>query len=308
MKAIKRASETLTLMLVGLAANAQDAITMEEYYRGVNFEPIEIRTESISSGLHVMFGRGGNVVASIGDQGVLIVDDQFPAMVPKIRRAIRELGGGEVDFVINTHWHFDHSFGNPLFGEGGSWVVSQANSRQIMTETRIVNTVNRQLEQPPVPPIGLPVITYGDRMQFHFNGEQIDLLHFGPAHSTGDAAVVFRGRNAVHMGDVYNNSGYPFIDADNGGDLDGMINFCESVLDEIDEDTVVIPGHGPVAAYTDLVNYVSMLRTIRERLSDLIAEGATLADVIAANPTAEWDEAKGDPIQLLDRAYASLTR
>ncbi len=308
MNAIKKATETLALLLVCLATNAQDVITMDEYYRGINFETIGISTEAVSPGLHVMFGYGGNVVASIGDQGVLIVDDQFPAMVPKIRRAIRELGGREIDFVINTHWHFDHSFGNPLFGEGGSWIVSQANSRQMMTETQIVNTVNRQLEQPPVPSTGLPVITYGDRMQFHFNGEQIDLLHFGPAHSTGDSVVVFRGRNVVHMGDVYNNSGYPFIDADSGGDLDGMINFCESVLDEIDEDTVVIPGHGPVAAYTDLLNYVLMLKTIRERISALIADGATLADVIAAKPTAEWDAAMGDPIRLLDRAYASLTR
>ncbi len=308
MRAIRRATEVLACMLIGLAAHAQDAITIDEFYRGIDFETIEIRTETVSRGLHVLFGTGGNVVASIGDQGVLIVDDQFPAMVPKIRRAIRELGGREVDFVVNTHWHFDHTFGNPLLGEGGGWIVSQANSRQMMTETQIVNTVSRRLEQPAVPPAGLPVITYGDRMQFHFNGEQIDLLHFGPAHSTGDAAVVFRGQNVVHMGDVYNNSGYPFIDADNGGDLDGMINFCESVLDEIDEDTVVVPGHGPVAGYTDLLNYVSMLKTIRERISALIADGATLADVIAAKPTAEWDAAKGDPIRLLDRAYASLTR
>jgi glyoxylase-like metal-dependent hydrolase (beta-lactamase superfamily II) len=308
MKAIRKAPVTLALVLVCSGANAQDAITMDEYYRGINFETIAIETEALSPGLHVMFGHGGNIVASIGDQGVLIVDDQFPAMVPKIRRAIRELGGGDVDFVINTHWHYDHAFGNPLLGEGGSWIVSQANSRQMMTDTQVVNTVNRRVEQPPVPPIGLPVITYGDRMQFHFNGEQIDLLHFGPAHSTGDAAVVFRGRNVVHMGDVFNNSGYPFIDADNGGDLDGVINFCESVLDEIDEDTVVVPGHGPVAAYTDLLSYVSMLKTIRERISALIADGATLDDVIAAKPTAEWDEAKGDPIRLLDRAYASLTR
>ena len=145
-------------------------------------------------------------------------------------------------------------------------------------------------------------------MQFHFNGEQIDLLHFGPAHTTGDAAVMFRGRNAVHMGDVFNNAGYPFIDADNGGDLDGIIRFCEAVLDEIREDTVVIPGHGPIANYSELQEYVLMLRTIRERLAALIASGATLDQVIAAKPTAEWDGVKGDPIRLLDRAFASLTR
>ena len=308
MRVIRTVTEISVCILVAAAAQAQNVITMDEYYKGIDFDKAEIKTETVSPGLHVLFGRGGNIAVSIGDQGVLVVDDQFPAMVPKIRRAVRQLGGRDVDFVVNTHWHFDHSFGNPIFGEGGSWIVSQANSRQMMTGTRMVNTVDRIFEQPAVPLVGLPVITYEDRMQFHFNGEQIDLLHFGPAHTTGDAAVVFRGRNAVHMGDVYNNSGYPFIDVDSGGDLDGMILFCEAVLKEIGEDTIVIPGHGPVGKYADLKDYVSMLRTIRERIATLIADGATLDEVIAAKPTAEWDAVNGDPIQLLDRAYASLTK
>jgi len=293
-----------------VTAHAQDAMSPEELNasRGVDFAAAEIRTETLAPGLHVLFGVGGNVVASIGDQGVLIVDDQYPAMVPKIRSAIRELGGGEADFVINTHWHFDHTGGNPLMAMAGSWFVSHANARRMMTERQLVNLTVAVVEQAPSPLEALPVITYDDRMQFHFNGEQIDLLHFGPAHTTGDAAVVFRGRNAVHMGDVFNNAGYPFIDADNGGDLDGVILFCEAVLKEIGQDTIVIPGHGPVGTYADMAEYVTMLRTIRERIAALIAGGATLEEVVAARPTAEWDAAKGDPMRLLDRAYASLTR
>jgi len=229
-------------------------------------------------------------------------------MVPRIRAAIQELGGSNIDFVINTHWHFDHADGNALLGKGGSWIVSQANSRRMMTESQLINLVDFIVDQPPYPAEGLPVITYEDRMQFHFNGEQVDLLHFGSAHTTGDTAVVFRGHNAVHMGDLYFSRSYPFIDADNGGGLDGMILFCEAVLKEIEEDTVVIPGHGPVAKYVDLEEYVSMLRTIRNRIATLIAEGATLDEVIAAKPTSEWDEINGDPSRLLDRAFASLTR
>ena len=297
-------------LFICVVVQAQNTISPAELMsgRGVDFAAAEIRIETVTPGLHVLFGIGGNVAASIGDQGVLAVDDQFPAMVPKIRAAIRELGGGEVDFVVNTHWHFDHTDGNPLFGMGGSWIVSQANSRQMMTERQVVNLTVDLVEQLPSPSEGLPTITYEDRMQFHFNGEQIDLLHFGPAHTTGDTAVIFRGHNAVHMGDVFNNGGYPFIDADNGGDLDGVILFCEAVLREISEDMIVIPGHGPVATYADLVDYVSMLRTIRERIAMLIAGGATLDEVIAARPTAEWDAIKGDPIRLLDRAFVSLTR
>jgi len=297
-------------MLVSAGGQAQNTVTGREFFEslGADFDTAEIRTETVSPGLYVLFGIGGNVGVSIGDQGVLIVDDKFPAVVPEIRAAIREFGGGNVDFVINTHWHFDHTDGNPLLAQGGSWIVSQINSRRMMIDNQLINLVNALVEQPPSSPEGLPVITYEDRMQLHFNGEQIDLLHFGPAHTTGDAAVVFRGRNVVHMGDVFSSGGYPFIDADNGGGLDGLILFCEAVLSEIDEDTIVIPGHGPVANYADLEEYVSMLRSIRERIAVLIANGATLDEVIAANPTAEWDEVRGDPTRLLDRAFASLTQ
>lgn len=310
MKAFLRATSFCAYLLVGVSAQAQETLTGIEFFerRGINFDTVQIRIETVSPGLYVLFGAGGNVAVSIGDQGVLVVDDQFPTMVPRIRAAIRELGGDDVDFVINTHWHFDHTDGNPLFGRDGSWIVSQVNSRRMMTDNQLINLVNALVEQPPSSPDGLPVITYENRMRFYFNGEQIDLMHFGPAHTTGDAAVVFRGHNVVHMGDVFNSGAYPFIDADNGGGLDGVILFCEAVLNEINEDTIVIPGHGPVAKYEDLIEYVLMLRTIRDRIAELIARGASLDEVIAAKPTAEWDEVKGDPIRLLDRAFASLTR
>ena len=297
--------------LIGITAHAQQVMTPDELNtsRGVDWTAAQITVESIASDLHVLFGVGGNVLASIGSQGVLIVDDQYPAMVPKLRSAIRELGGEGVDFVINTHWHFDHTGGNPLMGMAGSWMVAHVNSRQMMTARQVVNLTGGVLvEQAPSPPHALPAVTYEDRMRLHFNGEQIDLLYFGSAHTTGDTAVIFRVHNVVHMGDVFNTGGYPFIDADNGGDLDGVILFCESVLAEIGQATIVVPGHGPLGTYADLAQYISMLRTIRERVAALIADGATLEEVIAARPTAEFDAVRGDPVRLLDRAYASLTR
>ena len=300
----------LLLALIGVAALAQDAVSGVEFFesQGWDVESTEITTETVAPGLHVLFGVGGNVAVSIGEQGVLAVDDQFPAMIPKIRGAIRALGAGEVDFVVNTHWHFDHADGNPLLGRSGSVIIAQANSRKMMLDEQLINLVNALVEQPPYPPEGLPAITFDDRMQLHFNGQRIDLLHFGSAHTTGDTAVVFRGHNAVHMGDVFSNWGYPFVDADNGGGLDGIILFCEAVLNEIREDTVVIPGHGPIATYADLEEYTSMLRTIRERVAVLIADGATLDELIAAKPSAEWDGVEGDPVRLLDRVYAEMTR
>ncbi len=300
----------LTTLLLSAPVAAHDALSLAELMKafGWDFESTEITTEKVGEHLYVLFGIGGNIAVSVGPQGVLIVDDQFPELMPRIKTAIEELGGGDVDFAINTHWHFDHAAGNVTLGAEGTWLVSQLKSREMMLDNHLIDLVALAYEQEASPPEALPVITYDERMQFFFNGERIDLVHFGPAHTTGDTAVIFRSHNAVHMGDVYNNSGYPFIDAGNGGSLDGIIEFCKAVLAELDEDTVVIPGHGPVATYADMQAYVAMLETIRARIVALIDRGASLSDVIAAKPTAEWDEAKGDPVRLLDRAYRSLTR
>jgi cyclase len=267
-----------------------------------------ITTQKIADNFYVLFGVGGNIIASIGENGVLIVDGQFPQMVPKYKAAIGELGGGKIDFVINTHWHFDHSEGNQVLGPEGTWIVAQENSRQMMMKNNVVNLVTSKREQPAYAATALPVVTYDDTMRFHFNGERIDLVHYGPAHTTGDTAVVFRQHKTVHMGDVYNNAGYPFIDADNGGSLNGVIEFSSKVLAQIDSDYVVVPGHGPVADYQALSDYVAMLTTIRDRMKALIDSGATLQQVTAARITAEWDQKKGDPTSFLNRGYTSLTR
>jgi glyoxylase-like metal-dependent hydrolase (beta-lactamase superfamily II) len=289
-------------LVIAHAAHAQD------------FSAARIVTEKIRDGFYVMFAVGegviaGNMAISIGPQGVLVVDDQFPEMAPKYKAAIRELGGAEgIAFAINTHWHFDHSDGNKVLGPEGTWFVAHENSREMMLKDNTINLVTEQREQPAHPAIALPVVTYDRSMRIHFNGQRIDLLHFGPAHTTGDTAVILREHDVVHLGDVFNTSGYPFIDADNGGSLAGVIDFCAGVLEEIEPGTVVIPGHGPVSDYQGLADYVAMLRTIRDRIASLIATGASLEQVVAARPTAEWDEQRGDPARLIDRAYASMTR
>lgn len=288
-------------MLVAAGAGAQD------------FANARIVTETIGNGLYVFFGQGegviaGNMLVSIGEQGVLLVDDQVPGIAPKYKAAIADAGGGDIDFVINTHWHFDHADGNQLLGPEGVWFVAHENSRRMMLQDNVINLVNQTIDQPAYRAEALPVVTYATSMRMHFNGEQIDLLHPGPAHTTGDTAVIFRDRNLVHLGDVFNTGGYPFIDADNGGSLDGVISFCEAVLAELEPGAVVIPGHGPVSDYQGLEAYVSMLKTIRDRMSSLIRSGASLEQVIASRPTSDWDASRGDPGMLIDRAYASMTR
>jgi glyoxylase-like metal-dependent hydrolase (beta-lactamase superfamily II) len=291
--------------LAGTCALAAAAAAQQPNEAAVTAEPL-------APGLHLLFGAGGgqvagNALASIGMQGVLIVDTGFPAFVPKYRAAIAELGGGEIRLAVNTHWHDDHAEGNKVLGPNGTVLIAHAASREMLTRHNKVNVVRTVLDQPAYPPAALPAIAYDDRIELFFNGEQVVLVHFAPAHTAGDTVVIFRGHNAVHMGDVFLSAAYPFVDVDNGGDFDGLIEFCSRVVEEINRDTIVVPGHGQVATYADLASYIDMLRTVRGRIAALIADGATLAQVVAAQPTQEWDAKYGNPTTyFIDRAYKSL--
>ncbi len=316
MNATKTMIAAALVWLVGAAA-ADDAMSLDELLErfGWDFDTAVVTTERVGDGLYALFGLGGNVAVSIGADGVLIVDDQFPEMVPKMRAAIEALGGetgaGEIDYVINTHWHFDHAQGNLALGPAGTRILSHANARRDMARGGLINLVIAKYRQEPYPEDALPAITYTRRMGLRFNGEQIDLIHAGPAHTTGDTAVIFRGQNAVHFGDVFITTGYPFVDVDSGGDIDGMIEFCRTVLDELPEDAVVIPGHGRLADRAAVEAYVGMLETVRSRVADLIDQGKTREEVIAAKITADYDDTYGlesASLGFVDRVYASLTR
>jgi len=274
---------------------------------GWDFDKPEITVQAVTKNLNVLFGTGGNIAVSTGKDGVLIVDDQFPSLMPNIEAAIGELGGQAIDFVVNTHWHFDHAEGNLALGPKGAWLVSHSNSRSMMLDDHLINLVVASYLQKAYPEEALPTVTFDKTMQFHINGERVDLFHFGPAHTTGDTAVIFRTSNAVHLGDVFNNAGYPFIDAGNGGTLDGVIRFCTETLKLINKDTVVIPGHGAITDHNALKDYIDMLSIIRTRMMAMIEQGATLNEVVAAGLTKEWDEQNGDNTGFINRSYMSLT-
>ncbi len=274
-----------------------------------DFDTAEVTTEKVGDGLYVLFGLGGNIAASVGEQGVLIVDDMFPQMIPKVEKAIADVGGGAVDFAINTHWHFDHAEGNLALGPAGTRIVAHANSAAMMSRDNVLNMVRLRYNQKAYPPAARPVIVFEDRLRFHFNGDEIDVVHVGPAHTAGDAAVIFRNHNAVHFGDVFNNISYPYIDVDNGGDIDGMIAFCQAILDEVGPQGVVIPGHGPVTDGNALAAYIDMLKTVRERVAKQLGEGKGLMEVVASRPTQDLDATFGPEMQSLgfvDRVYTSL--
>jgi glyoxylase-like metal-dependent hydrolase (beta-lactamase superfamily II) len=306
---VKKATFSCLCLVLSNAAAAHEYKSLTELMAGwgTDIASRDVTVQTLEPGLHVLMGAGGNVLVSIGDQGVLMVDSQFPEMIPKLQNAIDGLGGGRIDFTINTHWHFDHADGNPLLGREGTWLIAQENSRRMMTGAHDLHYVDVSYRQPKYPPEALPVITYAEQMTIHFNGRRIDLLHYGPAHTTGDTAVLFRDGNVVHMGDVFN-AKYPYIDVDNGGDLDGMIHFCRLILERIDRHTKVIPGHGAVMDYAGLETYTTMLEVIRGRLLVLIDRGLALDDILVAKPTADYDERFGDPQLFIAKAYMSLSR
>ncbi len=314
---LKRAIAALSVLVAAYGhaqeADAAEPLNLDQLLKQFNwnFEAAGVITQKVGDGLHVLFGIGGNIAASIGEDGVLIVDNMFPEMIPKVEAAIADLGGGGIDFAVNTHWHFDHAEGNLALGPAGTWIVAHQNSAAMMARTNILNLVVTRYRQEAYPPEARPAIAFDDRMRLYFNGEEVDIVHAGPAHTAGDAAVIFRSHNAVHFGDVFNNTGYPFIDADSGGGIDGMITFCQTILDEMGADPVIIPGHGEVTDGATLQRYIDMLKTVRGRVAEQIAEGKSLDEVVASRPTADFDETygpEGQSLGFVNRVYTSLTR
>lgn len=291
------------------APNAPEAMTVSEGVAafGWDFESAKITVQDLGNGLSVLFGLGGNIVTSIGPDGTFIIDDQFEGMIPKVVEAIGDLGGDDIDFAVTTHWHFDHADGNLALGPAGTWLVAHENSRQMMKDDHVVNMVGLAVLQEAYPESAWPDVTFDSSMRFHINDQTVELMHFGPAHTTGDTAVYFREANVLHMGDVFNNTGYPFIDADNGGTLDGLVAFCEGVLAVINEETIVVPGHGATASTADLTRYTRDLATVRDRLALHVKNGLDLDEIVDINPTSDFDETYGDNTQFINRAVKSLT-
>ena len=278
---------------------------------GWDFDEAEISIESVSDNIHVLFGLGGNILVSTGADGVLLVDDQMPELKYKILRSLRKIGGKSVDYIINTHWHFDHAEGNLVFGPDGAKIVAHENSRKMMLNPKPINLSFIVYPQQPYPLNAVPQITYQDSMKLHLNGDQIELYHFGHAHTTGDTAVYLRNSNVLHMGDVFNMTGPPFIDAGNGGSIDGIIRFCEEILKVVNDETVVVPGHGPISTTEDIQTYIDMLIVVRDRIQAQILEGKSLQEIIESDPTKEWRDKFGDGpfiVGVIDRAYAGMTK
>ena len=244
----------------------------------VDWDAVAITSEDLGGGIHVLFGRGGNIGLSTGQDGALLVDDQYAPLTDKILAAVRSITTEPVRFVINTHWHGDHTGGNENLGKAGSLIVAHENVRKRMNPAEFSDLVGRSDQ---APPDALPVVTFGEGVTLHWNGLAIEARHQPSAHTDGDSAIFFRGANVVHMGDLFFNGAFPFIDVDSGGGIDGLIAAAERVAAATDDQTTIIPGHGPVTDRATLVRYGEALRQARERIGERVAAGQSEDDAAA---------------------------
>ena len=287
-----------------------------ERFEWLGFDPSILRTERITEDLAVVFGYGGNVLVSVGEDGVLIVDSQFPEVHGALLSEISKLGGDSVDYVISTHFHFDHAEGNRAFGPLGADIIAHKNSMAYFEEGANIDMVSLVWPQQPYEKEALPKLTYSEEMALNFNGHTIEIRNYGPAHTSGDSFIYFRESNVIHMGDVANLTGLPFIDAGNGGSVDGMIYSVKKVLSVIDENTVVVPGHGEISRKEDLEVYVAKMELVRNRVASMIEEGLSHEEVLELDPGAEifpssaFDSGFGIPPSqvFVDRAYVSMKK
>jgi len=254
-----------------------------------NFDTVQVRTTVLGKGVYMLVGAGGNMGLSVGDDAVFLIDDEYAPLTPKIKAAIAALTPKPVRFVLNTHWHFDHTGGNKDHGEAGALIVAHDNVRKRMSTGQFIDALQRT--EPPSPKIALPVVTFTDTVTFHINGDDVVAFHVAPAHTDGDAIVYFRGANVVHMGDVFVSNGYPFVDLSSGGSVHGFIAGTERVLRVIDARTRVIPGHGALSDKAQLQTWHDMLVVMRERMQKEVAAGHSIEQVLASSITKDYDAA-----------------
>lgn len=221
-----------------------------------DFSKVEIKATKVAGNVYMLQGAGGNIGVSVGDDGILIVDDQYAPLADKIKAALKTLGEGKLKFILNTHWHGDHTGSNAAFARETA-IIAHDNVRKRMSTEQKNELFKRTT--PASPKEALPVITFGQSLTVHFNGEDINVIHFPRGHTDGDAIIFFTGSNVVHMGDDFFNGTFPFVDLDSGGDVDGYVKAVGEIIRRAPADVKIIPGHGPLATVDDLKRFHRML-------------------------------------------------
>jgi len=253
-----------------------------------DWEKVEIKTEALRGNLHVLYGAGGNIGISAGEDGVVLIDDQFAPLTDRIKAAIGKISDKPILYAINTHFHGDHTGGNENMGKSGTVLVAHDNVRQRLSKGAFIKAFNNKIE--PQPKAALPSVTFNDEMSLHLNGDEARIIHVGGAHTDGDSFIHFKGSNLIHMGDLFFNEMFPFIDVSNGGSVDGMIKAADKALAIANDETIVIPGHGPVTDKAGLMAYRAMLQETRDMVADFKAKGMSIDEIRETNPLEAYKE------------------
>jgi glyoxylase-like metal-dependent hydrolase (beta-lactamase superfamily II) len=258
-----------------------------------DWDAVALTIHHVAGGVYYLEGQGGNIGLSVGDDGIVMIDDQFAPLTERILATIAELDDGEIRFLINTHRHGDHMGGNENLGKMGITIL--ANDR-----------VRVRLVADNLPAAALPILTYSDTTTVHLNDEEVHVFTVPPAHTDGDSFIHFRGANVLHLGDVFRTNNFPYIDVSNGGTLKGTLEALAIAIGMAGPDTLIIPGHGQVSTREDVVEFRDMTLLIAERVEKLVREGASYEDVLAAGTTAEFEERWGDPERFLGGLYPEV--
>jgi cyclase len=269
-----------------------------------DFENVEIKSTPVAEGVFMLTGAGGNLGLCVGDDGAFLIDDQYAPLTEKIVAAVATVTDKSVSFVFNTHYHGDHTGGNENFGEAGSHLVSHTNVRRRLSTDQYSTLLKSTAEAAPAG--ALPNITFTDSLTFHYNDQEIVAFHVPHAHTDGDGVLHFPRANVIHTGDVVFFGLYPYIDTSAGGSIDGMIAGVETIIALCDDQTRVIPGHGPLLGKGELIQHLDMLTRARAAVAAEMAKGGDLAAVQAAKPCAEWDESLGQAWLTSDQFVQSI--
>ena len=272
-----------------------------------DFSKVEVKATKVAGNVYMLQGAGGNIGVSVGDDGILIVDDQYAPLADKIRAALKGIADKKLRFILNTHWHGDHTGGNVVFGPEAPVIAHENVRKRLSTEQR--SEVFKSTT-PPAPKEALPIITFNQSLTVHFNGEEIRVIHFPQGHTDGDSVIFFSTSNVVHLGDDFFAGRFPFVDLESGGTVEGLIRNIGEIIGKIPVGAKLIPGHGPISTIDDLKKYHGMLQQTTEIVRQKIAGGKTLEQVKSEGLPAEWEPWGTGFIKTdrwLETIYKSLT-
>jgi glyoxylase-like metal-dependent hydrolase (beta-lactamase superfamily II) len=270
-----------------------------------NLDSVEIKTTKLTESIYMLEGSGGNIGVLVGNDGIVIIDDQFAPLTEKIKKALAAISNKPVKFVINTHFHGDHTGGNENFGGQGAIIVSHDNARKRLSVDYLFEAMKQT--QKALSYEGLPEVTFADSITFHLNGETVHVFYAKNAHTDGDIIIHFKESNIFHTGDVFVRYGFPFIDQGGGGSIDGMIKATENLIAVTNDQSKIIPGHGALSTKKDLIDYKDMLVTVRKRVADGIKQGKTLQQIADSDPLKGYN-AVFDKFFFVEAIYKSLKK